>query len=102
MNNTDLMMLLKRVNQNNTQRKCIYVMGGIIIAACLGLYIVSNKNKKMAADLNTQNELKKGLAIKTQQQHDVLLQKEEHIKKLVYENQALQRALVEKQTQSST
>lgn len=102
MNNTDLMALLKKVNQNNTQRKCIYVMGGIIVLTSIGLYFLSEKSKNQKSDIRTLNELKKGLAIKTQQQQDVLLQKEEYIKKLVNENQALQRTLVAKQNQSST
>lgn len=102
MNNTHLMALLKKVNQNNTQRKCIYVMGGIIVLTSIGLYFLSEKSKNQKSDIRTLNELKKDLAIKTQQQQDVLLQKEEYIKKLVNENQALQRTLVAKQNQSST
>jgi hypothetical protein len=102
MNNAELMTLLKKVNENNVQRKYLYVMGGIIVLTSIGLYLLSEKSKDQNSAIKTLHELNNGLIIKTQQQQATLSQKEEHINKVVNDNQALQRTIVAKQNQSST
>jgi uncharacterized protein (DUF3084 family) len=100
MNNTDLMMLLRRINQNNLQRKCLFAMGGIIIAASVSIFFLSNKNNKTRIALRSANELNNSLTIKSKELQTDLQQKQSHIEELVNENQVLQELISTKQNQN--
>ena len=101
MNNTELMILLKKVNQTDVQRKALYVMGGIIALGIIGFVSINKRNRAInsahLAAVKLNNEQSKKIA----EHHRIISQKNEHISKLLFENQGLQKMVIEMKNQNS-